>query len=195
MKAETIRRAIFLDRDGTISSDEFGYITDPAAYHLFPNTGEALRLLRSLGYYLFIVTNQSGIARGWVSLEQLNSVHARMRELLLGEGVTLDRIFYSPYFKDGVIEPYNVQHEDRKPGLGMFKTAKQEFDFDTRQSWMVGDRYSDVAFGKKAGLRTILLLTGNGRKEMLTGFQGWDYEPDFVTENILTAAALIERLS
>jgi len=195
VKAKTIKRAIFLDRDGTISSDEFGYINDPAGYKLYPNTGEALRLLRSLGYYLFIVTNQSGIARGRVSPEQLAAVHAKMSDLLNAEGVTLDRIFFSPYFKDGIIEPYNIEHEDRKPGLGMFHAAKREFDFCTYGSWMVGDRYSDVAFGKKAGLRTILLLTGNGRKEMLTGFQGWDYEPDFIAENILTAAALIERLS
>lgn len=189
---DTIKKAIFLDRDGTISSDEFGYISDPALYKLYPFTGEALRLLQSLGYLLFIVTNQSGIARGYFSLEQLEAVHSRMRELLASEGVKLDKIFFSPYWKDGIVEPYNVNHEDRKPGLGMFKQAKEEFHFDTCHSWMLGDRYSDVAFGKKAGLKTILLLSGNGREELTSDLKLKDYKPDYVTDDLLTAAKLID---
>jgi len=189
---DTIKRAIFLDRDGTISSDEFGYISDPALYKLYPFTGEALRLLQGLDYFLFIVTNQSGIARGYFSLEQLGAVHARMQELLAAEGVKLDRIFFSPYWHDGIVQPYNVSHEDRKPGLGMFKQAKQEFKFDTTLSWMLGDRYSDVAFGKKAGLKTILLMSGNGRDELNKDFMLKEYLPDYVAEDLLTAAKLIE---
>lgn len=188
----TINKAIFLDRDGTISSDEFGYISDPSLYKLYPFTGEALRLLQRLGYLLFIVTNQSGIARAYFSLEQLEAVHNRMKEMLAAEGVSLDRIYFSPYWKDGIVEPYNVNHEDRKPGLGLFKQAKREFRFDTSLSWMLGDRYTDVAFGKKAGLKTVLLLSGNGREELAGDFSSREYKPDFVAEDLLTAAKLIE---
>ncbi|PKN75889.1 MAG: HAD family hydrolase [Candidatus Cloacimonetes bacterium HGW-Cloacimonetes-2] len=191
MIVEEIKRAVFLDRDGTISSDELGYNSDPDKYHLYPYTGEALRLIQSLGYLLIIVTNQSGIARSYFTIEQLNTVHDRMKELLLAEGVFLDAVYFSPYWKDGIVEPYNVAHEDRKPGIGMYRTAKQDFGFNTAQSWMIGDRYTDVAFGRKAGLKTVLLLSGNGREELDTAFER-EYKPHFIADNLLTAAKLIE---
>lgn len=193
MTANVINRAIFLDRDGTISPDEFGYIKDPIGYSLYPFTGEALRLLRAAGYLLFLVTNQSGIARGFLTLEELSKVHAKLSSLLAEEKVSLDQIYFSPYYIDGIVEPYNIQHEDRKPGLGLFKQAQKDFDFEAQNSWMIGDRYTDVAFGKKAGLKTILLLTGNGKEIFWQGSDDWEYKPDFVVDNLLTAARLISE--
>jgi len=189
-----IRRAVFLDRDGCISPDELGYNSDPARYHLYPYSIEALKLLKELGYLLFVVTNQSGIARGYFQLADLERVHRRMRELLSAGGVELDQVYFSPYFREGVVPPFNIHHEDRKPGLGMFKRAQREFHFDTGRSWMLGDRYSDIEFGKKAGLKTVLLLSGNGAKEMQENLPAWEYRPDFIAENLLTAAKLIELL-
>jgi histidinol-phosphate phosphatase family protein len=194
MTPNDIRGAVFLDRDGCISPDELGYNSDPAQYQLYPYTGPALRLLRDLGYLLFVVTNQSGIARGYFDIPALERVHARMRELLSKEGVSLDAVYFSPYFKEGIVPPYNVHHEDRKPGLGMFRRARQEFRFDPGRSWMLGDRYSDIAFGRKAGLKTVLLLSGNGMKEFRNGFAQWEFKPDFTAENLLTAARLIQLL-
>lgn len=193
MTANAIKRAIFLDRDGTLSPDEFGYIKDPAGYSLYPFTGEALSILQAAGYLLFLVTNQSGIARGYLNLDELNSVHARLNSLLEAERVRLDRIYFSPYYVDGIVEPYNIDHEDRKPGLGLFKQAKRDYKFDPSVSWMIGDRYTDVAFGKKAGLKTILLLTGNGREIFYQGIEAWEYKPDFVVDDLLTAAKLISE--
>ncbi len=186
-------RAVFLDRDGTISSDEYGYISNPDEYRIYPNTGEALRILKEAGFLIFIVTNQSGIARGYFNTKTLDTVHDRMKELIRNEGVELDVVYYSPYFKTGIIEPYNVQHEDRKPGIGMFKRAKREFSFQAELSWMVGDRYSDIAFGKNAGLKTILLLTGNGKDEFVNNIHTWDIQPDFIVSDILTAARIITK--
>lgn len=183
---------MFLDRDGCISPDEFGYISDPGSYHLYPYTGQALRLINSLGYLTFVVTNQSGIARGYFSPEQLEKVHDRLRSLLDDENVTLNQIYYSPYFKEGIVPPYNVDHEDRKPGLGMFKRALKEHGFDPGHSWMIGDRYTDVEFGRRAGLKTILLLSGNGSKEIRDNILEWHYRPHYIAENLLTAAKLIE---
>lgn len=186
---------MFLDRDGCISPDDFGYLSDPARYSLYPYTGEALRILNGLGYRLFIVTNQSGIARGYFDISALEKVLARMKKLLAKEKITLTAVYYSPYFKDGVVPPYNIDHEDRKPGLGMFKRAKKQFPFETGQSWMIGDRYSDVEFGRKAGLKTILLLSGNGAKEMMYDMAAWKYQPDYIAENLFTAAKLIQMLN
>lgn len=195
MTVRNTKRAIFLDRDGTISPDEFGYIKDPSLYHLYPEAGEALRIMRDLGYLLFIVTNQSGIARGYFGLEELEKVHDRMRELVAAEGVILDAVYFSPYFATGIVEPYNVHHEDRKPGIGMYKRALREFHFDPAQSFMIGDRATDVQFAQNVGLRSILLLSGNGNKEMQAILQS-DPEavrPDYICENILTAAQMIKR--
>lgn len=193
MTVKPTDKAVFLDRDGCISPDEFGYISDPSLYKLYPWTGEALRLLSGLDYKLFIVTNQSGIARGYFTREALEQVHDRMRELIRAEGVELTAIYYSPYFKDGIVEPYNIQHEDRKPGLGMFRRALAEHPFVARDSWMIGDRFSDVAFGRNAGLNTVLLLTGNGTQEMMDGILTRDPKPHFVAEDLLTTARLIAK--
>ncbi len=195
MIARPTERAVFLDRDGCISPDEFGYISDPGKYQLYPWTGEALRLLRKLGYRLFIVTNQSGIARGYFGVEELERVHARMLELLAAEGVEIAKVYYSPYFQDGSVAPYNIEHEDRKPGLGMFHKALKEYPFHIKRSWMIGDRYTDIVFGRKAGLNTVLLLTGNGKQEMRDGVWSREFVPHFVAEDLLTAARLIEKLN
>lgn len=194
MTARDIRRAVFLDRDGCISPDELGYNADPARYHLYPHTGQALRILKQLGFMLFVVTNQSGIARGYFTINDLYHVHARMKQLLAAEKIRLNGIYFSPYFATGLVAPYNVEHQDRKPGLGMFKRALREHRFAPNQSWMIGDRYTDVEFGKKAGLKTILLLTGEGASEMLGPMRDREYQPDFITENLLTAARLIQLL-
>jgi len=192
--AKSFNKAVFLDRDGCISPDKFGYISDPAGYELYPYTGEALRLLKSLGYLLILVTNQSGIARGYFDFPQLEKVHAKLRDLLAAEGAKLDAIYFSPYLKEGIVEPYNIAHEDRKPGLGMFRRAQREFRIDPAASWMIGDRETDIAFGKKAQLKSILLLSGNGAQEMLSGPWNWEYRPDFMAESLLTAAKLIELM-
>ena len=144
MIVKNTKRAIFLDRDGTISPDEFGYIKDPTLYHLYPETGKALRIFKDLGYLLIIVTNQSGIARGYFGIPELERVHDRMKELVRMEGVELDAVYYSPYFATGIVEPFNVAHEDRKPGIGMYKRALREFSFNPAQSFMIGDRDTDI---------------------------------------------------
>jgi len=188
------KKAIFLDRDGTISSDEYGYIRNPDDYNLYPYTGEALRILRSLGYLLFVVTNQSGVARGYFGIENVQKVHARMEDLIRKEGVCLDAVFFSPYFKEGIVEPFSIEHIDRKPGIGMFLQARERFCFRPEQSWMIGDRKSDIEFGCNAGLRTILLLSGNGRDEFVNSMHDWKIKPDFVVKDLLIAAHLISKL-
>lgn len=194
MTVKSIRRAIFLDRDGTISPDEFGYIKDPDLYHLYPETPEALRIFKELGYLIFIVTNQSGIARGYLDLAQLDKVHQKMRKLIADAGIQLDGIYFSPYHRDGIVQPYNIHHEGRKPGIGMFKQARADFSFDPSQSFMIGDRGTDIGFAQNSNMKSILLLTGNGEEEFAQIISSYaEYKPDFICENILTAAEMIKR--
>ena len=191
MTAKDIKRAIFLDRDGVISPDDFGYLSNPEEYHLYPYTIEALKIFKKLNFLLFVVTNQSGIARGYFTIDDLEKVLAKMRSLLSAGGIELDGVYYSPYYKDGIVPPYNIDHIDRKPGIGMFKKAYSEFHFQIEGSYMIGDRISDLGFGRNAHLKNILLLTGNGEKDFMKILETDDLRPDFVCENLLTAAKLI----
>lgn len=193
MTAKGINRAVFLDRDGTISPDKFGYIRDPELYHLYPETGAALRIFQALGYRIIIVTNQSGIARAYLSLAELEAVHQKMRELIALEGVTVDGVYFAPYHIEGIVAPFNINHEDRKPGIGMYKRARQDFDIDPVRSFMIGDRATDIGFAKNAGLVSILLKTGNGAGEMSELLASESLRPDYIAENILAAAQLIQR--
>jgi len=194
MNKENIRKAVLLDRDGTINPDEFGYINDPDKYYLYPYAADAVKLFRKLGYFVLLVTNQGGVARGYITLEQMHSVLGKAQKLLEEQGAPIDKVYYSPYYEKGVVEPYNIPHEDRKPGLGMFKQAVRDFKFRPEHSWMIGDRYTDIAFGAKAGLKTIFLLSGNGEQEFIRDMKHWEHKPDFVVKDLLVAAQLIESL-
>ncbi len=185
------KAAIFLDRDGTISPDDFGYLNDPEKYYLYPYTSDAIKLFQAMDFYVFLVSNQGGVARGYITMEQMKSVMQRAQDMLAAEGVVLDRVYYSPYYHKGVVEPYNIEHEDRKPGLGMFKKALKEFKFRPEHSWMIGDRYSDIEFGHNAGMKTILLLSGNGEKAFREEMPDWEIKPDFVIKDLMAAAQFI----
>ncbi|MFB3845192.1 MAG: D-glycero-alpha-D-manno-heptose-1,7-bisphosphate 7-phosphatase [Candidatus Cloacimonadaceae bacterium] len=187
--------AVLLDRDGTINPDDFGYINDPEQYYLYPYAADAIKLLNQLGYYVLLVTNQGGVARGYITLEEMHKVLQKALDLLAAEGAVIDKVYYSPYYYAGVVEPYNIPHEDRKPGLGMFRRAVKDFHFRPEYSWMIGDRYSDIAFGKKAGLKTILLLSGEGKKEFTPALREKEFQPDFVVKDLSVAAKLIASLT
>jgi len=186
-------KAVFLDRDGTINIDS-GYICKAEDFQLFPFAAQAISILNSLGYLVLIVTNQSGITRGFYTFDDLDKIHNKMRSDLAVANAKIDDIFISPYHIEGKLPPYNIDHEDRKPGLGMFKKALKKYNFSVKDSFMIGDRYTDIVFGKKAGLKTILVLTGDGRKEFLENRRNWEYKPDFIVENLLVAAKFIKEM-
>lgn len=184
--------AVFLDRDGTINQDN-GYISHPEDFNIYPFAGKAVKLLNDLGFLVFIVTNQSGIARGYYTFKDLDRIHTKMNNQLAESGAIIDKIYISPYFHTGTVEPYNIDHKDRKPNLGLFRKATKDFAFDPRKSYMIGDRYTDIEFGKRAGLTTFLVLTGDGETEFLQNRMNWSYQPDFIVKNLLTAAKFIGR--
>ncbi len=185
--------AVFLDRDGTINQDN-GYISHPEDFNIYPFTGQAIKILNDLGLLVFIVTNQSGIARGFYSFEDLDKIHTKMNQQLAAHSATIDDIFISPYYHEGNVEPFNVAHIDRKPNLGLFYKAIKKHPFAIKNSFMIGDRYTDIEFGKRAGLKTFLVLTGDGEKEFLYHRNDWISKPDFIVKDLLAAAKLIKKL-
>ena len=184
-------KAIFLDRDDTIIEDP-GYISSPEQVKLLPGTAQAIMQLKQMGYKLVVVSNQSGIALGMFTEDDLTHVHARMKELLAAEGAYLDQIYYCPYHPEGVIEKYRKESDLRKPNPGMLLTAAEEMDIDLGQSWMIGNAYHDTTAGKRVGCRTILLNLPPG---VIKTPKPTDPSPDFKAVNLKEAANIIRRYS
>lgn len=156
-----MRPAVFLDRDGTINHD-LGYTIQPEAFHLIDGVRDALCRLKRAGYRLIVVTNQSGIGRGYFDAAAVDRLHAYLNGLLCEEG-RIDAFYYASCVP-GQPNSDAAALRMRKPDIGMFEAACRDQAIDVSRSWMVGDRKSDLEFGRRAGLRTILVATGDGVK-------------------------------
>jgi mannose-1-phosphate guanylyltransferase len=152
------RPAVFLDRDGTLI-EHVPYLSDPALVRLLPGAAEALVRLRRAGFACVLVTNQSAIGRGMLTVERLEEIHTELDRQLAAQGATLDAVYYCPVAPDGDDRTL-VECPDRKPGPGMLLRAAAERQLDLAASWMVGDLISDVLAGLNAGCRSILVHSG-----------------------------------
>jgi len=186
-------KVVFLDRDGTINIDKDGYINKPNDFVLFPNSAKAIRLLNEMNYKVVIVTNQSGIARGYFNFEDLANIHNQMITELSKSNAEINDILISPYHPKGVVEPYNIAHEDRKPGIGLLKKYYAINNFKKSHSFIVGDKISDIELGHNFSLNTILVLTGEGKKTFLNR-NNYSVKPDFVVKDLWEAVKLIRKL-
>ena len=151
------RRAVFLDRDGTLIED-VSYLRDPALVRLLPGAADAVARLASAGYLPIVVTNQSGIARGLVSAEEYGLTERRLDELLAEQGARLEAHYHCPHFPD-----IDGPCECRKPGTLLYRQAADRFGLALNQSWWVGDRLRDVEAAPQLGGRGILVSTGPAR--------------------------------
>lgn len=184
-----VRRAVFLDRDGTLNDDP-GYLGEPDNVKLFPDTAEALSILKNkLEYKLIVVSNQSGIARGLISREDVEAVNKRINELLLNSNVQIDEFFYCPYHPD-----FNSPEECscRKPSPKLVFEAAKKFNITLNESYFIGDAASDIECGINAGTKTILVRTGYGNESFYT-LQKQNKLPTFVANNILDAVNFIQK--
>jgi len=155
--APRIEKAVFLDRDGVLIEDT-GYLRRPEDVVLFPWTEPALRRLAHAGYKLFIVTNQSGIGRGYYTTSDMERVNARLQELLSPAGVRFDRIYFAP-------EAPDQPSRGRKPSPQFLFDARDEFGIRLERSYMVGDKLTDLECGWNAGVaRAVLVRTGQGKE-------------------------------
>ncbi len=177
------RPAVFLDRDGTLN-EELGYLHDPDELVLIPGAAQAVAKLNARGIPVVVVTNQSGIGRGYYGFEEFNKVMARMTELLAGSGARLDAVYTSPHHEKGRGAFAHPDHPERKPNAGMLTRAAREHGLDLSTSWMIGDKESDLEAGRRAGCRVALVRTGYGH-----GVDG--SLADLVAENLPEA---VERI-
>jgi D-glycero-D-manno-heptose 1,7-bisphosphate phosphatase len=182
--------AVFLDRDGTLN-EEAGYLNHPDRLKLNEGAPEAVALLNRHGLKTIVVSNQSGVARAYFPEELLIRIHEKLHALLAERGARLDAIYYCPHHPDVGDPPYRQDCECRKPKLGMIRKAEREFSVDLRRSYVVGDKLSDVQFGKNAGCKTILVLTGYGKGEWEHNRGRIEEEPEYVASDLLDAARWI----
>jgi D-glycero-D-manno-heptose 1,7-bisphosphate phosphatase len=145
------RAAVFLDRDGVIVVDH-GYAYRPEDMNFIAGAPQAIRHLNDSGFLVIVVTNQSGIARGYFTVPQLESFHAHMARELAAQNARLDDIFWCPYHPDGVVAEFARDHVDRKPGPGMILSAAARHGIDLERSFLIGDRDTDVAAAAAAGV-------------------------------------------
>ena len=159
-----MKPAAFLDRDGTIVQDG-GYACDYRRIRVYPFSGVSIRRLNDVGIPVVVVTNQSAVARGICTAEQVEAVNHWIHSRLIDEGARIDAFYWCPFHPEGSVPAYAKSSRMRKPAPGMLKLAAREMDLDLGKSVMIGDKLSDVAAGEAAGCRTILVRTGYGESE------------------------------
>lgn len=169
-----MKKAVFLDRDGTINVD-YGYVSQVEKFEILPGTIEGLKKMRSMNYLLIIISNQSGIGRGYYSIPDYEKVMEIMHTQLGLQGIRIDDCFYCPHSPES-------NCSCRKPGTKMIEEAVRKWDIDVKESFFIGDKDSDMKAGKKSGLKTILI------SDKEKGFS-----QDFRVINLIEAADIIEK--
>jgi D,D-heptose 1,7-bisphosphate phosphatase len=197
-------KALFLDRDGTIikqfpsaanpEPEKHAYITETNQVEMIDGSADAIARARRLGYKIIIATNQSAIARSWLTEEKFALINQRMYDMLKDENpeAVIDDLFYCPYYKEGAVKKYSIQNPCRKPDTGMIVEAKDKYNIDLEKSYLIGDSYTDVKCGLNAGTKTILVLTGYGKiayKKCLDE----KLKIDFIADNLLEAVKYLEK--
>jgi len=174
----TDNKVVILDRDGTIIVDR-EYLSDSAGLEFLPGAAEGLRWFYERGYRLVVITNQSGVGRGYFSLDRLDEIHEKFREMVSALGVRLERIYYCPHAPE-------AECDCRKPKPGLLLRAASELHFLPSDAIVIGDKSSDVEFGRRVGATTILIAADASRVVQPI--------PNFVVQDLLEAARAIERV-
>jgi D-glycero-D-manno-heptose 1,7-bisphosphate phosphatase len=181
----SLRPAVFLDRDGTIA-EEVGYLNHATRFRMFPFVAAAIRRLNEAGMPVIVVTNQSGVGRGYFPDSLVHEVNDLMTQQLAAAGAKIDAIYYCPH----------TSAENcfcRKPKTGMLDRAARELSLDLQRSFVVGDRHGDIELARNARARSILVRTGYGEGELAWHAASWPGQPDFVAEDLTQAADWILR--
>ncbi|MFZ0637950.1 MAG: HAD family hydrolase [Candidatus Acidiferrales bacterium] len=185
MSQRAQRHAVFLDRDGTIA-EEKGYANHLTRFEIFPFSAPAIRRLNQAGIPVIVVTNQSGVARGFFPESLIARIHDRMKRELAEGGAHVDGIYYCPHIRDD-------RCSCRKPLPGMLDQAARDHHLEIKGSTIVSDRYDDIRMGHENGCRSILVLSGYGRGEHEWNRKKWPRQPDHVVENLAQAVDVILR--
>jgi D-glycero-D-manno-heptose 1,7-bisphosphate phosphatase len=184
------RRAVFLDRDGTLIED-IPYLDRIDRVELYPWTIDAVRLLNRTGLRVVVTTNQSGVARGYFTEANVEAVHQRISSLLAEGGAHIDAYYYCPHHPEGTVDGYRQACQCRKPGPGLVERAARELGVEPSRSFVVGDRWLDIRLARAVGARAVLVRTGYGQSEEAQPEPG--VAADGVADNLMDATSWILR--
>lgn len=191
LKKQSKKIAIFLDRDGTIN-EEVGHLSDIKNFHLIKGVGEAICQINAAGILAIVITNQPVVARGELGELGLKMIHNKMDTLLGRHGAYLDQLYYCPHHTDtgfeGEIESLKIECDCRKPKIGLFKNAERKFNISLEESWFIGDSTRDILAAQKAGMKSILVLTGLAGKD-----KSFNVKPDIVKNDLKAAVDYIMK--
>lgn len=189
----SLRPAIFMDRDGTLSH-EVGYVNHPSRFELFPWSIDAVRLVNRAGWAAVVVTNQAGVARGYFPEAVIHEVHAGMNTAMQAGGARFDGVYFCPHHPTVGEPPYRLDCDCRKPRPGLLKRAEAELGVDLARSWVVGDRHGDLQLAWNVGAKGALVKSGYGLGEWTYHAQAWRRPPELVAEQLLDAVTrILER--
>ena len=180
-----LRPAVFLDRDGTLC-EEVGYLNHVSRFRMFPFAAVALRRLNDSGYAVIVVSNQSGVARGYFPESLVQQVNQIMAQQLFEAGAKVDAVYYCPHAS-------SENCVCRKPKTGMLEQAVREHCIDLQRSFVVGDRHGDIRLAHNAGASGVLVRTGYGEGEIAWHSAEWSVPPDFIADDLTEAVDWILR--
>ena len=185
-----LRPAVFLDRDGTIN-EQMGYINHLSRFVLLPGVENAIRDLNERRFYVVVVSNQSGVARGYFPEKLLYEINAFMEARLAEAGARIDAIYYCPHYPNGSIKEYAKRCECRKPGIGLIRKALKDLPIELTRSYVVGDTCSDLEMGENAGIPGILVETGYGLGEREYVLPRKTVKPAYIASDLQDAVQYI----
>ena len=188
-KLDNYQKAIFIDRDGVINK-EINHLNNPSDLNLLPKVVDAIKLINESDYLAIVITNQSAVARGLMSVNTLNEIHKKLESILGNQNVYLDEIFYCPHHPgleiQGNKNEFQIDCECRKPKPGMIKAAIHKFNIDIKSSFIIGDKSVDIQTGDNIGLNTILVKTGYGGSDKL-----YSAIPNQIFDNLFSSVKYI----
>jgi D-glycero-D-manno-heptose 1,7-bisphosphate phosphatase len=184
--------AVFIDRDGTIN-EQMGYINHISRFVLLPGTAEALKILNRHGFLVIVISNQSGVARGYFPIDFVEKIHSYMKDLLQKKGAVIDEIYFCPHYEEGVVPEFSIACACRKPRTGLIEMARENFDIDMANSYVVGDSFSDIDMAHRSNLKGVLVTTGYGLGEIDYVLPGSQTKPVHIAKDLLHAVNWIIR--
>lgn len=186
------QKAAFLDRDGTII-EENGYISQIKQVEFIPGSIKAIQILKSLGYKIIVITNRSGVAQGYFTEKSLKKVNKYLQKELRKNKAAWDGIYYCPHHPRVGLKRYLKSCNCRKPKAGLLKLAVRKHKLQLKGSVVIGDKLSDVVLGKSAKIKSILLLTGYGKKESKKIGNSSKSKPNLIAKNLLEAVEYLQK--
>ncbi|MCK4377371.1 MAG: D-glycero-beta-D-manno-heptose 1,7-bisphosphate 7-phosphatase [Actinomycetia bacterium] len=187
-----MNKAVFLDRDGVITKEPPYYAHRIDQLELIPKSANAIRLLNKSGFKVIVISNQSGVARGYYQEKDIQIYNNEMKRQLKEKDAYIDAIYYCPHYLEAMIKKYRIDCDCRKPKPGMLRQAEKDLNLNLKFSFLIGDKMSDIEAGYRAGCKTILVLTGQGNDELKKSLK-MKMKPNYISKDLYTAIQIIKR--